>query len=265
MHPIERLRYVARAGDAEHLVLVEETAAAMRGMVGDPAGLVMSCRRLIERNPASGPLWTLCSRTLCSGEPAEEAAAVVMEMEADATPGHLVRLVPDDARVTVVGWPETASGAIGSRGDLQVVVVDARGEGAPLARQLLRLDVDVREVDEAAVAAAAASSDLVLLEAHAIGPDGLVATVGSHAAAAVAHHAGVPVWVVAGAARAQSGPTWAALRARVVGAFADRPWDAEHDVVPLDLADVVVGPAGAAPPAEVATRADGPVAPELLR
>jgi hypothetical protein len=265
MHPIERLRYVARSGDAEHLVLVEETAAALRGMGDDLAGVVMSCRRLIERNPASGPLWTLCGRMLCAADPAAEAVAVVVEMEADRTPGHLVARLPQDARVTVIGWPETASGALAGRGDLQVVVVDSRGAGTALARQLVRLDVDAHDVDEASVAAAARVSDLVLLEADALGPDGFVAPVGSHAAAAVAHHAGVPVWLVAGAARAVPARTWQALRQRVAAPSADRPWDDEHDVVPLDLVDVLIGPSGAEDPAGGVARADGPVAPELLR
>lgn len=265
MHPIERLRYVARSGDAEHLVLVEDTAAALRGMGDDLAGLVMSCRRLIERNPASGPLWTLCARLLCANDPAAEAVAVVVEMEADATPAHVVAALPQDARVTVIGWPESASGALASRGDVRVIVVDSRGEGTALARQLARFDVDTEEVDEAAIGVAALASDVVLLEAHALGPDGFVATVGSHAAAAVAHHAGIPVWVVAGAARAVPGPVWGALRRTILGAYADRPWDAEHDVVPLGLVDRVIGPAGSVTPEEGAGRSDGPVAPELLR
>ena len=35
MHPIERLRYVARASGADQTVLVQETAAALSAFAGD--------------------------------------------------------------------------------------------------------------------------------------------------------------------------------------------------------------------------------------
>ena len=49
VHPIERLRYVARAGGVDHDVLVRETAAALGALGFDPAGLVTACRRIIDR------------------------------------------------------------------------------------------------------------------------------------------------------------------------------------------------------------------------
>jgi hypothetical protein len=42
------------------------------------------------------------------------------------------------------------------------------------------------------------------------------------------------------------------------------PLEADVEVVPLDLVDVVVGPDGGAPGGDLAVRADCPVAPELL-
>ena len=43
------------------------------------------------------------------------------------------------------------------------------------------------------------------------------------------------------------------------------PWLADDEVVPLDLVDQVVGPAGLQAPAAAVKRANCPVAPELLR
>ena len=73
MHPIERLRYVARASGADQAVLVRETAGALAAFADDPAGLVTACRRIVSRHPGSGPLWWLCSRVLTATEPMREA------------------------------------------------------------------------------------------------------------------------------------------------------------------------------------------------
>ena len=43
------------------------------------------------------------------------------------------------------------------------------------------------------------------------------------------------------------------------------PWDADDELVPLDLVDRVVGPTGPLPLAEALRRTDCPVAPELLK
>ena len=64
MHPIERLRYVARAGAVDPAVLVQESAAALAGLDDEPGNLILSARRLLSRHPASGPLWALCARLL---------------------------------------------------------------------------------------------------------------------------------------------------------------------------------------------------------
>ena len=69
VHPIERLRYVARARGADAESLVRETAGALRGLGLDMAGLVVACRRIVERHPTSGPLWWLCARMLTSSDP----------------------------------------------------------------------------------------------------------------------------------------------------------------------------------------------------
>ena len=73
MHPIERLRYLARSSGADQRVLVGETASALRALRMDPAGLVVSCRRIVERHPTSGPLWWLCAHMLTSPDPSQAA------------------------------------------------------------------------------------------------------------------------------------------------------------------------------------------------
>ena len=73
MHPIERLRYVARSSGAPQEVLVRETAGALAALGFDAAGLVTACRRILDRHPVSGPLWWLCARVLTSNDPNNEA------------------------------------------------------------------------------------------------------------------------------------------------------------------------------------------------
>lgn len=263
MHPIERLRFVARASGAPQELLVRETAAALSGLGMDPQGLVTSCRRVVDRHVSSGPLWWLCSRLLTATDPRREGFAAADEVGSDATPTALGRALPDDAVVCVLGWPEQIGEALVRRGDVEVLVVDVAGEGRGLARRLARLDTAVIEVPVAGLGAAAAAADLVLLEASAVGPGGAVCVAGSRAAAAVGRHAGRPVWLVAGVGRVLPAPTWDALTRRL----ADEcdPWLADDELVPLDLVDRLCGPAGPEPVDDGVTRSTCPVAPELYR
>jgi len=263
MHPIERLRYVARASGADQAVLVRETAAALGGLGFDPAGLVTACRRIVDRHLTSGPLWWLCARVLTASEGRAEAWRAVHDIEADQTGSQLAHALPDDATVCVLGWPDVVAEALVRRGDLDVLVVDALGEGRGLARRLARADVAVEEVPMHGLGAAAAAADVMLLEATAVGPSGAVCVAGSHAAAAVAHHAGVAVWLVGGVGRLMPGRMWEALTRRL--AAAGEPWESDDEVLPLDLVDRLCGPAGPEPVLEGLRRTDCPVAPELFR
>ena len=47
MHPIERLRYVARAAGEGPGLLAGEAAGALAAFADDPQGLVTACRRLV--------------------------------------------------------------------------------------------------------------------------------------------------------------------------------------------------------------------------
>ncbi|MEJ7583728.1 MAG: hypothetical protein WKF43_06460 [Acidimicrobiales bacterium] len=163
----------------------------------------------------------------------------------------------------VLGWPERVAEALVRRGDLDVLVVDAQGEGSGLVRQLERRGVVATDVAVSGIGGAAASARVVVLDAAAVGPASAVAVAGSRAAAAVAHHAGVPVWLVTGAGRLLPRRMFDCLAGRVEAA--SEPWDSDDDVMPLDLVDALVGPSGPEPVADGLRRTDCPVAPELLR
>jgi Initiation factor 2 subunit family len=243
--------------------MVRETASALAGLGLDPAGLVTACRRIVERHPASGPLWWFCARTLTAADPLGEAWRCVEAIEEDTTGQRLAAALPDDALVCVVGWPDHVSEALTRRGDLTVLAVESHPDAYGFARHLRRTDVSVEEVPSAGLAAAAAAAALVLVEAEAIGPDGFVAPPGTHAAAAVAYCAEVPVWLVGGVGRLLPAQLWQAVVSRL-GAECE-PWELDHDVVPLSLASSLCGPAGPETVADGLRRLDCPVAPELLR
>ncbi len=90
VHPIERLRYVARAGWAPPAVLAAEAAWALGDLaLHESSAVLPACRRLLDRHPGCGPLWWVAARMLTAGDPAEEAERCVDLLESDPTPDLL--------------------------------------------------------------------------------------------------------------------------------------------------------------------------------
>ena len=262
VHPIERLRYVARARGADAESLVREAAGALRGLGLDPSGLVVACRRIVERHPTAGPLWWLCARMLTSPEPMVAARAAVAEIEADDTIDELTAAIPDGATVVTLGWPDLIGLAVARRGDVRVLAVDAGHQASSFVQRLERVDVESELVPTEAAAIAIAAADLVLLEAEALDTTRIVAPTGSALLAAAAGLSGTPVWVVAGCGRRLPAPMVTAIVDRVAQGAID-PWSREVEALPASLVAHVVGPHGRQPMADV--RAECEMAPELLR
>lgn len=243
MHPIERLRYVARASGGDQRLLVRETAGAIRGLRLEPAGLVVACRRIVERHPTSGPLWWFCSSLLTAADPFEISGRLAADVENDPTPDHLFDLLPDDATVCIAGWPDLIGDAVMRRGDIRVLAVDSDGEGTSFVRRLQRNDVDAEVVPAHGVAAAVTAADLVLVEALACGASEVLAATTSRAMASVAYCSEVPVWLVAGHGRRLPDTVFSTILERVADVRV--PWEAEAEPVPAALMTQVIGPAGA--------------------
>ena len=261
---MERLRSIARATGVSSTVLVQEAAAALAALGGDPAQLVTACRRLVERHPTVGPMWWLASRVLCAADPAVEAGLVSTELEEDTTAATVAALLPDHATVLLAGWPEVALEGVRRRADIEVLLLSGGGAAGGLARRLGAADLAVQEVPDAGVGAAVPAADLVLLEATAAGPDAFVGVAGSHAAAAVATAAGVPVWVVAGAGRSLPASLWGALEGRLARSSLPA-WDRDDEIVGLRLCDQVISPSGSNLCSGDLVEPPWPVAPELLK
>lgn len=263
VHPIERLRYVARSTGAPQDLLVAETAGALTAFRDDPVALVTACRRVISRQLTAGALWWLCSRLLCASDPIAEARAAVDEIESDETAHHLALYVPDGATVAVLGWPAQTAAALARRGDLEVRVIDSMGEGPSLVRFLESRDVEAIDIAPSGLGAAVSSADLLVVEAAVASTGAFIAAAGSHAAAAVARSAGVPVWAVVGVGRVLPQRVWDALTGRLD--LRDEPWELDEEIVPIDLVDRIVGPAGFDAPESLSSWIDCPIAPELFK
>jgi hypothetical protein len=235
MHPIERLRLVARSGDDDGSFLAREAAIALASLSADPAALVMACRRLVQRQPASGPLWWSCARVLSAADPAEEAYAAADELAEDPTADVLSELLAGNARVEIVEWTGLMAQLARRRPDLQVVVTD------PFVRG--------RRVD------------VVLVEAMAAGEAGVVAAAGSRQASVLARARGVVVWGVAGVGSVLPPSLFQAA----VAFLDDRGRPSNFDVLPSDAFDQVVGPDGPEIFAEAMSRPTCPAVPELTR
>lgn len=265
MHPIEHLRYVARATGADPALVAAEAAEALVQMARiQPAGLVPACRRLIERHLSSGPVWWLSARMLRDEDPVAAGRRSAEELEQDGTSVQVADALPDGATAVVIGWPDITSDALRRRGDVEVLIVDWESEGDQLVRRLRDRGNEVVLVSESGVGPAAVVADVVVVEAVAAGPPGILAVPGSMAAAAVAAHQQVPVWAVTGVGRVLPGPLWDAMLQRLDESGVE-PWDRSVEVVPAALISQVVGPDG---PVETETGLAAttcPAAPELFR
>ena len=243
-------------------MMVGETASALRGMGVDPAGLVVACRRIVERHPISGPLWWLCSHMLTATDPYSTARRLADEIDGDVTPGVLIDAIPPDITVCVVGWPDLTGEAILRRGDIRVLAIDADDQGSSFVRRLERADVEAEIIEPGGIAAAVLAADLVLIEVLAASSGELIAARGSRAAASVAYCSEVPAWAVSGVGRCLPDAGFLSLVERLGDVRA--PWLAEADVMPLALFSHLASVAGVIAIDDASLSAECPLAHELL-
>ncbi len=239
VHPIERLRYVARAGVVPVEPLVRESASALSSFADDPKGLLTSCRRLLDRRSDCAPLVWLAARMLTAMDPRSEAAEVVEALGRDTTGRALQRALdslPAGSSVLAVGELGVFADALHDRPDLRWIEPD---------------DLE-----------AASAADLVLMTSDCVGPSQALVVAETVSVAEMARGFGTPVWLIAGAGRILPDRMWDLLSDR------HRPDDpAMRGLAVLDLdrfVTRVVTPSGLRTGAEAARRSDCPIVPELL-
>ncbi len=266
VHPIEHLRYVARAQGADPASLVEETAHALGSLHFDPSGLVVACRRIVERHPFTGALWWLCANVSTSAEPFEAVWELADEIREDPTGAELGAALPDDALVVTIGDPDVIGAGLIRRGDIRVLALDAGYTATSFVRRMERHDVDVDPVDSGVAGVVATHADVVLVEAMAVDSGRAVVPIGSSTIAAAGRSSGTEVWLVAGVGRRLPVGFVDAMVARVEALSEDiDPWDLDVEVLPTSVFTHVVGPHGKVPMGPPAIVAECPMAHELLR
>jgi hypothetical protein len=257
VHPVERLRYVTRAGWLPAPVLIEETASALLSMADDPQGLVTACRRVVDHQPASGPAWWLCSRVLGSPNPASEAWQCMDDINSDDTYGVLEDRLGEDALVVALGTGETMTPALARRGDLDTKCADEE-----LARMVHRAGGDVDQVDLAMLCVLAAEADVVLIEPAAMSGDSMLCPLGTLGPAAVAGLYQRPIWVIAGVGRWLPPATFDAVVRRLGDEVGP---DGNWELVPTSLVtQVVTHDAAVTSTSDLARHASIAVTPELF-
>ncbi len=260
MHPIERLRWIARDRDEAPTALAVEAAWAIATLALDePPAVVTACRRLVESHVSSGPLWWVAATVLVAADPDHAARRAVGELVSDPTAGLLAaglteRLV-GDAPIVVACPAETVLEACSHRAPAVVRVV---GSSPGLRAEVRSFAAAVSEAsgwefDQAREAVRGAS--VVLVEALAAGSRGVLVTAAAARLAQAAHDASVPLWGVAGVGRV--------LHDQLLGEVMRRAGDDIELIETGDL-DLVVGPSGLENPVEALSRGVCPPAPELV-
>ena len=272
VHPMERLRYVARAGDVPVVPLVRESAAALVTMADDPMGLLTSCRRLVDRRPGCAPLVWLAARMLTGADPRSEARDAVAEIEADPTGHELDHVLGHGWTVAALGDSDIVGPVLRSRPDLRIVPADAAGLG-PGADDPGGLDAAADDSDGYPLSDGAAdpdrltanadAADVVVLESDCVGPSAALVGPGAVEAADRARASAVPVWLVAGVGRVLPERMWDLA---VTGFGDDGPASGGCELLDLDrLVTRMVTPVGLRAPDRARSRIDCPTAPELFR
>ncbi len=106
MHPIERLRFVARANGVDDSLLAVEATAALMSFAHQPPALVAGCRRVLARQPLCGPLWWACARLLTAEDVWAVAQDTIARLEEDPTEAALAYSLDGEDRGELEGGGE---------------------------------------------------------------------------------------------------------------------------------------------------------------
>ncbi|MCC7077995.1 MAG: hypothetical protein IT198_12795 [Acidimicrobiia bacterium] len=266
MHPIERLRALARADWLDPHTIAVEAADAIGDAarhLGEPTAVSIA-RRLLAWHSACGPLWFVAGRILSALDPAAAAVDVIEELTADPTLLMLDAALPDGAVPLVVG---DASGLAGIAGETGLWL----GDGQPTAFGPHPAPTGlVSPASPHQVRAVVERASHVLIGAHALGPDGAAARAPAGVVATAARASDTPTWLVAGLGTAVDASLWNRIRTLlesgggrpVVQARVDVWWDDTSsqtrgllDVVDTGAVSFVCGPTGLVRPPEAAAQA----------
>ncbi|HLN04849.1 MAG TPA: hypothetical protein VK217_01120 [Acidimicrobiales bacterium] len=260
MHPIERLRWIARARDETPTTLAAEAGWTLAELaLEEPPALVTACRRLLESHVTVGPLWWVAATVLVAPDPDQAARRAVGELCSDPTAELLARALSQrlgsEGLIVVASPADTVRDALGHRPSSVVRVVGSspglRGEVRGFAA--LVEEASGWEFDEALEAVDGAA--VVLVEALAAGPRGVVLNAAASPLLRAARDSPVPLWAVAGVGRVLNDQLLGEMLRRAGG---------EVQLIEPGAFEALAGPAGLENATEALARSACPAAPELL-
>lgn len=264
VHPIEHLRYVARAHGADPVDVALGAADALAGVARDPGATLVSARRLVEHHPLNAQLWAVCAHAVTSIDVVTDLRAVSRELSSDPTSDHVVDMLDDIGTAVTIGWSGHLVDAFVRRGDVHVLVVDSLGDGQETLRHLSRRGVSCELVAPEGVGSAVAAADVTVVSAVAVGDDEMLCMGGTLPLVCVAYCLQTPVWTVTPAHTRLPRVLFEAMVADVRGR--PDPWASGTDLVASSMWGTVVGPTGAdTVSASLARTPACPPAEELLR
>lgn len=200
MHPIERLRFIARAVDESAVALAAEAAWTL-GELGseDPAAVVTASKRLLERQPSCGPLWWVCAGVIRAADATEAAHQLADELFSDPVPDELGRALratcaSSDA-VSALPPLDTLRAAL-ERHPHEVRVIAPYRRLRSELRLLAGARGDVGGYDPSDAAAALTGSVVLLVEPALASARGLMLERWGAGVIATAIRHEVPVWAV---------------------------------------------------------------------
>jgi hypothetical protein len=124
VHPIEQLRWVARAEWAPASEVAAEAAWSLGELArSEPWAVLPACRRLLERRPSGAALWWVAAEVLCAPDPVAAAERCAALLEGDPSRAQLGVALAEDQRVVARG----ATVEELARAELVVVPVEALG------------------------------------------------------------------------------------------------------------------------------------------
>jgi hypothetical protein len=264
VHPIERLRFVARASHVPHEVLAQEAAVALADFVGNDASLLIACQRILARQPTSAVMVWLVAHILGAPNQRKALWEAVETLESDPTSVQLADTLPDGATVAVAGWSDVVADVVRKRGDLGLVVVDIDGSADHFVDRLVDTGQRAFSVTPEGVGQAMSECTLLLCELVALGPEQVLATQGTLPAATVAQHWDIPVWAVASTGVALPGRMYEGLIRRWHESDRSPLWERPVEEFTADVVSSVVSPTGLVSLSEAIARSQCPIVPELF-
>lgn len=255
---------MARSTHVPAQYLVRETAMALSDFVGNDAVLLISCKRILDRQPSAAPLVWLIAHALGAPNPSQALWQATEEIEDDRTAAAIAYELPDSATIAVIGWSEWVADVLRSRGDVGVIVIDLDGSGEFEMEQVLddgQLGVCV---DPSGAGQVLGEATHLLLTLDALGPTSAVARQGALSAAAVARHLDTAVWGVAPTGVVLPGRMYDGLTRRWHETSSEPVWERPVEEFETALLDMVATTRGLVTTADALKRGGCPIVPELF-